>query len=213
MPTRVPVLVGATLAVVIAGIAAVFAISGNTDSSGGTRVADNEDGSYRGSDVAAGTFMPHFVLRNYTGELVRSESLRGKVVLVTFLETQCEEACPIIAAEIAQGLALLTAAERRQVSAVALSTHPHDDTPASVRAFVRRHRLVGRLDYLIGSERELRPVWKKFRILSALESGDADTHSAPVRLFDRRGEWVTTLHPRVDLTPGNLAHDVREALR
>jgi protein SCO1/2 len=213
MRTRVPVLVGATLAVAIAGIAAVFAISGNTDSSGGSRVADNEDGSYRGSDVAAGTFMPHFVLRNYTGEFVRSESLRGKVVLVTFLETKCDEACPVIAAQIAQGLALLTAAERRQVAAVALSTHPHDDKPASVRAFVRRHRLVGRLAYLIGSERELRPVWKKFRILSALESGDADTHSAPVRVFNRRGEWVTTLHPRVDLTPGNLAHDVREALR
>jgi protein SCO1 len=205
-------LIGATVAVVTTGGVAVLAMSADTDSTGGSRLGRNRD-AYRGSEVPAGSFLPQFALRDYTGELLRSESLRGKVVLVTFLESQCDEACPIIAAQIAQGLALLTAAERRQVAAVALSTHPHDDTPARVRAFVRRHRLVGRLDYLIGSERELRPVWKKFQILSALESGDADKHSAPVRVFDPRGEWVTTLHPRIDLTPENLAYDLRKALR
>jgi hypothetical protein len=56
-------------------------------------------------------------------------------------------------------------------------------------------------------------VWKAFHVLSALDSGDADTHSAPVRVFDPEGEWVATLHAGADLTPGNLAHDVREALR
>jgi protein SCO1/2 len=210
---RVLVLAGVTIAVVVAGVAAIFVGAGDSDSSGGSRLVQDGDGPYRGSDVPSGTFLPSFSLRNYTGELVRSESLRGKVVLVTFLESKCEEACPIIAAEIAQGLALLATAERRRVAAVAVSTHPRDDTAASVRAFVRRYRLVGRLHYLIGSESELRPVWRKFHVLSALESGDADTHSAPVRVFDREGEWVTTLHPGIDLTPENLAHDVREALR
>jgi cytochrome oxidase Cu insertion factor (SCO1/SenC/PrrC family) len=205
---RLLVLIGVTLAVALGGGAGIVVMWGGSDSSDASRRSQ-----YRGSDVPAGSFLPRFRLRNYTGELVRSDSLREKVVLVTFLESKCVEACPIIAAEIRQGLALLTAAERRQVAAVAVSTHPGDDTPANVRAFVQRHRLVGRLDYLIGSEQELRSVWRKFHILSALESGDADTHSAPIRVFDRDGEWVTTLHPGVDLTPGNLAHDVREALR
>jgi protein SCO1/2 len=208
-----PVLIAVTLAVGVAGGAAIVVASRDADSSGESRPAQSADDRYRGSDVPAGTFLPRFTLRNYTGDIVRSESLRSKVVLVTFLESKCEEACPVIAAEIAHGLALLTTAERRRVAAVAISTHPGDDSPRSVRAFVRRHRLVGRLDYLIGSERKLRPVWRKFHILSALESGDADTHSAPVRVFDPDGEWVTTLHPGVDLTPQNLVHDLREALR
>jgi protein SCO1 len=209
---RALVLIGVVLAVAVAGSAAVLLESWGSGSSGVT-VADDSDGPYRGSDVPAGTFLPSFSLRSYTGELVRTKSLHGKVALVTFLESKCQQACPVIAAEIAQGLALLTTAERRQVAAVAVSTHPGDDTPSSVREFVRRHRLAGRLDYLIGSERELRPVWRKFHILSALESGNADIHSAPVRVFDPEGEWVTTLHSGVDLTPRNLAHDVREALR
>jgi protein SCO1 len=212
MGMRLLGLVGVTLATVVAAVAAIVVRSGDSDSSGGPGLTQDAD-PYRGSDVPAGAFLPRFSLRNYTGELVRSESLHGKVVLVTFLESRCKEACPVIAAEIAQGLALLAAAERRRIAAVAVSVHPRDDTPRSVRAFVRRHRLLGRLYYLIGSERELRPVWRKFHILSALESGDADTHSGPVRLFNRDGEWVTTLHPGVDLTPENLAHDLREALR
>lgn len=199
------VLIGVTLAVATAGLAAILATRSGSDSG-------DPLGPYRGSEPPKGSLLPSFSLRNYTGEAVHSESLRDKVVLVTFLESKCKEACPVVAAEIAQTLALLTPAERQQVAAVAVSTHPSDDTPSSVRAFVERHRLVGRLDYLIGSERELRPVWKAFHILSALDSGDADTHSAPVRVFDPEGEWVATLHAGVDLTPRNLAHDVREAL-
>jgi protein SCO1/2 len=204
-------LIGVTLAVVAAGSAAILARSSEPDS-GGVTLADPSPGPYRGSEPPKGSFLPTFSLRNYTGEVVRSESLRGKVVLLTFLESKCKEACPVVAAEIAQTLALLTPAERRKVTAVAVSTHPTDDTPSSVGAFVERHRLVGRLDYLIGSERELRPVWKAFHILSALDSGDADTHSAPVRVYSPEGEWVATQHAGADLGPGNLVHDVRVAL-
>jgi len=208
---RALALIGVTLAVAAAGLAAILARSSGSGS-GGVDLADQLLGPYRGSEPPEGNFLPSFTLRNYTGEVVSSRSLRDKVVLMTFLESKCKEACPVIAAEIAQTLALLTPAERRQVAALALSTHPADDSSSNVRAFVERHRLVGRLEYLIGSERELRPVWKAFHVLSALDSGDADTHSAPVRVFDPDGEWVATLHAGVDLTPGNLAHDLREAL-
>ena len=50
-------------------------------------------------------------------------------------------------------------------------------------------------------------------VLSALDSGDANTHSASVRVFDREGRWISTLHPSVDLTVQNLANDARVALR
>ncbi len=201
------------LAFAVGGSAAILIVSSESGSPQALEDAGSALGPYRGSEPPKGQFLPTFHLRNYTGELVHSGSLRGKVALVTFLESKCDEACPVIAAELSQGLALLTPPERREVAAVAVSTHPGDDSPSNVRGFVQRHRLVGRLAYLIGSERELRPVWRAFHILSALESGNADTHSAPVRIFDPQGEWVSTLHPGADLTPDNLAHDVREALR
>jgi len=157
--------------------------------------------------------LPSFALREWDGSRFSTRALAEKVVLVTFLETKCKEACPIIADQIGMGLERLTAPERQRVEAVAISVHPHDDTPASVRHFLRVHRVQRDLHYLIGSETELRPVWRAFYVAAALDSGDADTHSAPVRIFDKAGVWVSTLHPGVDLTPENLAHDVRVALR
>lgn len=170
-------------------------------------------GPYRGSEPPGDIRLPRFTLREWDGTRVDSRQLRGEVVLVTFLETKCKEACPIIADQIDMGLARLSPSERRRVYPLAISTHPVDDTPANVRDFLRVHRVQGELHYLIGSESGLRPVWRSFQVLSALDSGDADTHSASVRIFNRQGKWVSTLHPGVDLTRANLAHDVRVALR
>ena len=168
--------------------------------------------SYRGSPPPLGIRLPGFALRDSAGQLVDSRDLRMKVVLVTFLDTQCTEACPIIAGQIGRALMLLRPEERGQIEALAITSDPGGDTPASIGAFLRRHRVEGMLRYLIGSETELRPVWEAFDVLPSLDTGDDDVHSAPVRLFDRRGRWVATLHAGADLTPDNLAHDLRVAL-
>ncbi len=168
--------------------------------------------SYRGNPPPPGIMLGNFDLRDYTGVRISRKELHGKVVLLTFLESKCKEAYPIIASQMALGLERLAPGERTRVVAIAISTHPTDDTPGSVRVFLRAHRAEGKLHYLIGSEPELRPVWKRFGILSALDSGDADTHSASVHVYDPRGEWVSSLHPGIDLTPANLAHDARAAL-
>jgi hypothetical protein len=49
--------------------------------------------------------------------------------------------------------------------------------------------------------------------VAAAETGNADIHSADVRIFDRRGIWVSIQHAGVDLSPHNLAHDIPVALR
>jgi protein SCO1 len=167
--------------------------------------------SFRGSRPPEGIELPAFSLRDADGERVAADDLAGKVVLVTFLDTKCTEACPIIGEQVREGLARLDDDEREDTVALAISVHPRDDTPAAVRAFLRRHRIEGTLRYLIGSEAELRPVWRAFHVLPALDSGSSDIHSAPIRVFDRDGVWVSTLHSGADLTPENLAHDVRTA--
>ena len=167
---------------------------------------------FRGSQPPEGIELPAFRLSDATGKTVLdSRDLRGKVVLVTFLDTQCKEACPIIGEQLRAGLERLSDEERAGTVAIAISVHPRDDTPAAVGAFLERHRLEGTLRYLSGSEAELRPVWRAFQVLPALDTGSSDLHSAPVRVYNRDGAWVSTLHAGADLTPENLAHDVRTA--
>jgi cytochrome oxidase Cu insertion factor (SCO1/SenC/PrrC family) len=169
-------------------------------------------GPFRGSEPPPGILAPDFELRSYRGNVVRMRSLRGKVLLVTFLDTKCTTKCPLIASALGDGLRLLSSRERRQVVALALTVNPVTDTPVSVRTFLRRRHALG-LDFLLGTLAQMRPVWRAFHIVAAAETGNADVHSADVRVFDRSGEWVSTLHLPPDLSPENVAHDARAALR
>jgi cytochrome oxidase Cu insertion factor (SCO1/SenC/PrrC family) len=201
-PRLVGAIVAAVAVIAVTVVVVLFVTGGEDDTA-----------SYRGSPPPPGIMLGHFELLDYTGVRVSREDLKGKVVLLTFLESKCKEACPIIASQVARTIERLPPEERRQVVAVAISTHPTDDNPASVRAFLRAQRAEGKIHYLVGSEQELRPVWQRFGVLSALDSGDADTHSASVHLYDRSGEWVASLHPGIDLTTANLLHDVGLALQ
>jgi cytochrome oxidase Cu insertion factor (SCO1/SenC/PrrC family) len=201
-PSRAMVVaVGVAIAALVATAGALLAFRGQ------------EGDGYRGSPPPEGVELASFDLRSYTGGRVSDESLRGKAVALTFLESKCKQACPVIAYEIARGIEELDENERDAVAAVAISTHPLDDTAANVETFLSSRRAVGLLDYLIGTETELRPVWQRFHVLSALDTGDADTHSASVHIYDLDGEWVSSLHPGIDLTAENLAHDLRVAIR
>lgn len=169
-------------------------------------------GVYRGSEPAARFELPAFSLRNYDGRLVEAADLHGRVVVLTFLDAQCTDVCPILASQIGRTIDRLSPAEREQVAAVAISTDPDEDTPASIRVFLRQQRALGKLLYLSAPAKELRPLWKQFQILASIDSGADTIHSAPVRIYDREGVWVATLHAGVDLSESNLLHDIRSAL-
>jgi len=198
----------AAIGVLGVGVSVVLVVS----LGGGSPAAGS--GQYRGSEPPGGVAMSDFTLRNHDGRPVRSADRGGRVTVLTFLDSQCIESCPVIAWTVARTLDALTRNERRGVWAVAISTDPAEDTPRNVRSLLARNRAVGRLLYLGGGqpESELRGIWNEFKVLSSLESGEDALHSAPVRIYDRNGEWVTTLHADADLTEANLAHDIRVAL-
>lgn len=170
-----------------------------------------KEADFRGSRPPEGLALPAFELRDDQGRLVRSAKLRGKAVAVTFLDTECTEACPIIAAQMSQAIKAL-GDDRNGVEALAITVDPLGDTPERIDRFLARYRATGAMRYLDGSVAELRPVWRDFQVASSLDSGDSNLHSAPVRVYDGDGRWRSTLHAGVDLTPAALAHDLREAL-
>jgi cytochrome oxidase Cu insertion factor (SCO1/SenC/PrrC family) len=198
----------ATAATIPLVTAAILAARDHSPTSATPRV-----GPYRGSTLPWKIPLPPFSLRDQDGTRISAQGLHGRVIVLTFLDTACHDSCPIIANVIGAAMPRLTASERPRVTAVALTVNPLVDTPPHVRRFLRNHRALGMLDFLLGSPRELRPVWHAFKILSALESGNPDIHSAPVRIYDPHSIWVSTLSAGIDLTAANLVHDIRVALR
>jgi cytochrome oxidase Cu insertion factor (SCO1/SenC/PrrC family) len=199
MRAAVLVLVG-VLVLAAGALAAVLAVAGGSDPP-----------DYRGSSPPARMELPDVALRDHSGRVVDTRALADKVVLVTFLDSQCREACPVIVGHVARALDLLDGEVRRRVVALAITTDPAEDTAASVRSFLRRAGGEGKLRYVVGSERELRPVWRAFKVLPSADTGRDDLHSAPVRIFDRDGVWVSTQHAGADLSAAALAHDLQLA--
>jgi cytochrome oxidase Cu insertion factor (SCO1/SenC/PrrC family) len=202
------------LAALMLGIAALAgAVLGGGGGAGRSADADVKTERFRGNAPSADFDAADFALRDaLSGELVRMSDQRGRVVVLTLLESRCTAACPLIASQVGEALRRLPAEDRRDVVALAVSANPRDDSRGSVRTFLTRHRALGEIRYLNRPEAELRRVWKEYRVLSALESGDADTHSAPVRIYSRSGRWLATQHAGVDLSAANLVHDISLAL-
>ncbi len=104
--------VAATIAVLAAAAAAAALLLASRDSSSGSATKPPA-GPYQGSRPPAGIRAPDFTLRDYRGKTVPMASLRGRIVLTTFVDSACHEACPIILARLAGGLRLLDPETRR----------------------------------------------------------------------------------------------------
>ncbi len=206
------VLLAASLVVVVGVV--VGSIAATRDASPTSKVGEvAPSGPYRGSEPPPGIRIPDVTLPSYRGEIVNLRARHGKITVLTFLDSKCKDTCPIIAAVIARTWPTLTAAERQQVGAYAISVNPHTDTPTSVRTFLAARHATSALDWLVAPVKRMRPVWRAFGVLPSIDTGSDDIHSADVRVFDRHGIWVSNLHAGVDLTPANLAHDLRLAMK
>ncbi len=110
-----------------------------------------------GSSAPLNFKAPAFTLTNQHGRAVSLASLRGKVVLLTFLDPVCTSDCPLIAQEFRQADQLL-AGQSRQVELVAVVTNPLYTQPAYTPAFDRQEHMttLPNWQYLTGSVAQLR---------------------------------------------------------
>jgi protein SCO1 len=106
---------------------------------------------------------PQFALKDSLGHRVRLAQFRGKAVLLTFIYDHCPDICPLIVGNLHNALARLgPRASKLQI--IAVSVDPKGDTPATVKAFLAAHEMTGRMAYLIGSKKELAPVWRAYGV-------------------------------------------------
>jgi protein SCO1 len=150
-----------------------------------------------------------FSLRDQDGTLVRLRDLRGRVVVLSPMYTTCEDTCPIVAQQISAALDDLPNRVRRRVIALALSVDPPNDSPERAKRFLVSRRVNHNLDFLVGSAKELRPVWRDYGFSPQTEELE---HNAYVVLIDRSGRQRVGF-PVDFLTPESLVHDLRVLAR
>ena len=146
-----------------------------------------------------------FRLTDQHGRTVSLASLRGKVVLLTFLDPVCTTDCPLIAQEFRAAGQLLGASDRK-VALVAVVANPVYHQVAYTQAFDRQEHLtqVPNWLYLTGSVPQLQQVWKDYDIAAQiLPAGSMIGHPDIAYVIDQAGRVRAELN--TDPGPGTTA--------
>jgi protein SCO1 len=195
------------IVVIAGGIALLVGANGSTRPGAGS-IHGLKSASYDGSLAKPTAPAPPLSLRNYKGEAVNIARYRGKALLVTFLYTNCPDVCPIIASNLRVAQNLMGPAEASRVQVIAVSVDPRGDKPKAVAAFLARHEMTGRMQYLIGSASELARVWKSWYVGSERDAEQPQlvNHSGLIYGVSASGK-ITTLYA-ANFLPKEIAHDV-----
>ena len=132
---------------------------------------------------------PGFSLTDQDSQTVLLASLRGKVVLMTFLDPVCTTDCPIIAQEFKQAGQMLGARDS-SVELVAVVANPSYRSTAFTQAFDRQEGLatVPNWRYLTGSLSQLSAIWRQYGItVENLPAGAMAAHNDLAVVIDPAG--------------------------
>ena len=211
------------LQLALAGVLAIIALAlggvlflGGDDAAGtgpdGFTVSPST--GFAGSVSPAGLPVRDFSLRDQDGKVTSLHP--GHVTILTFLYSTCRDTCPITATQIQSSLDKLPD-DGSSVDAVAISVDPNQDTPTLARKFLLGRGLTGRMEYLLGSRDQLKPVWDRYFVQpqgspeQTKVDPDRFDHTAQVFVLDRTGRQRVSF-PVAQLNPSALAHDVRKLM-
>jgi protein SCO1 len=191
-------------------LATAFLVAGCGSSAATIAAPPTAKRTFAGAGLNPPRSAPAVALHDASGTAVTLAGQRGRYVLVTFLYTHCPDVCPLIASNLNAAVRAL-GAKRSDVRVLAVSVDPKGDTPAAVRAFVKRMHLVPEFRYLIGSAAELRRAWAAWHVLSVKQSPGVVDHVAYTALVDPAGEervlYGSDVHAR------DVVHDLRTLMR
>ena len=127
---------------------------------------------------------PDFTLLDQSGAIVSLPDLRGRVIALTFLDTQCLQLCPLQASLL--GSVQGNLGPGAHFSVVVVSVRPEADTPANIATFANAHGLKDRFYWLNGPRQRLADVWNSYGVGVLVANGDL-AHSSIIYLIDRTG--------------------------
>ncbi len=105
---------------------------------------------------------PDFMLQDQYGQPLSLHQLRGRVLVITFLDSHCTQQCPILGREMA--LVQRRLGPSIPWTLLVVSVAPLTDTPASSATFALESGWHGDWRWLFGTPAQLAPVWRAYGI-------------------------------------------------
>jgi cytochrome oxidase Cu insertion factor (SCO1/SenC/PrrC family) len=161
-PKRVPRLKIALVAAAVivgAGVGIGVAVTLGSDDGSTAKAAPGDPGTFW---AAGARRAPDFALRDQSGRAISLRSLRGRPVVIAFIDPVCRNRCPF-EARVLNGVTRQLPAGAKPV-VVAVSVNPWGQAPENLRQDAEKWQLVPQWRWALGGYMQLWRVWRKYAI-------------------------------------------------
>jgi cytochrome oxidase Cu insertion factor (SCO1/SenC/PrrC family) len=151
---------------------------------------------------------PGFTLTDQAGHTMSLSSLRGKVVVLEFMDPHCTDICPIVSQEFVEANRYLGPLASKVVFA-AVNVNQYVNSPRSMAAYSRAHQLgsIHSWHFFTGPVPALRKVWRDYHIQVQAPSRNADVqHTSAIYFINGAGTESYLTSPMVDHTSNGTAY-------
>ncbi|MBZ0294897.1 MAG: SCO family protein [Anaerolineae bacterium] len=130
---------------------------------------------------------PDFELSDQSGQAIRLSDYRGKIVVLAFFDSQCDDVCPLTAHELRRTYQALQARVDTVVF-IAVNVNTEASSLEAVESTTQRWQLddIPNWHFLTGAPEVLEPVWQAYHI-EVLPSPDDIAHTPGVYIIDPQG--------------------------
>ena len=136
---------------------------------------------------------PDFLLFDQNGSPVALSDFRGRIVALTFLDSVCQDICPLIALQFRQAFEQLkqSGTDVSRVVFLGVNVNTEANSLEDVMKFTQEQGLNTILTwhFLTGTAAELEPVWKAYAISVARDEKSGElVHTSGVYLLDQKSQ-------------------------
>ena len=183
-------LTAAAALTVLTGIVGLAGCGTSASSATGMQVGPESSAAEMNPNLDLGSSLggqsaPDIALLNQFGQPMSLSQFRGKVVVLSFQDSECTTVCPLTAQSMLEAKQMLGPAGS-QVQLLGVDANPDATSVADVLAYSRAHGLVNQWDFLTGSPAQLKAAWSAYHIAVEIEQGQID-HTPALFVIDQRG--------------------------
>jgi protein SCO1/2 len=135
----------------------------------------------------AGKLAPNFNLTDQFGHSVTLVSLRGREVVLAFIDARCKTLCPLTATIMYNARARLEPASAQYVSLVAINANPAATSIAEVQSWSIEHGMLHQWAFLTGTSTQLQAVYHLYGIYDQVSSDGQVVHDPSIMIIDAQG--------------------------
>ena len=123
------------------------------------------------------------------------EALRGRIVVVDFIYTNCPTLCISLGRTFARLQTIFSNLRRDDVNLVSIGFDAQHDTPDSLAAYAERHHASPRWWTIarVLNPQDMQPLLSAFGVVAIADGYGGFTHNAALHVIDTRGRLVRIL--------------------